>query len=98
MPEIVRNACFGGFGFSDYAKLWFLTKGCNNPDSLPRHHPLLIECVKTLGNKVNTRSSNLVIETVKQYYYLEYNDGYETLITPEDEPPPWNDATILSED
>jgi hypothetical protein len=96
MPKIVRNACYGGFGFSNYAKLWFETRGVNDPYSLPRHHSLLVECVETLGNEVNSRNSALVIETVKQLYRLEEYDGYETVITPEDKQPAWLDATILA--
>ena len=95
MIKIVRNACYGGFGFSNYAKLWFEVRGVNNPYSLPRHHPLLVECVETLGKEVNSRNSALVVETVNQFYRLEENDGYEKLITPEDKQE-WVDASILA--
>ena len=94
MPKIVRNACHGGFGFSDYAKLWFEVRGVKNPYSLPRHHPLLVECVETLGKKANSRNSELVIEEVKQFYRLEESNGYETVITPEDKQD-WVDAGIV---
>lgn len=95
MIKIVRNACYGGFGFSNYAKLWFEVRGVKNPYSLPRHHPLLVECVETLGKEVNSRNSALVVEEVNQFYRLEENDGYEKLITPEDKQE-WVDASILA--
>lgn len=96
MPKIVRNTCYGGYGFSNYAKLWFEVRGVKDPYSLPRHHPLLVECVETLGKEVNSRNSDLVIEEVKQLYRLDEYDGYETVITPENNQPVWVDATILS--
>lgn len=96
MVKVVRNACYGGFGLSNYAKLWMQTKGITvNPESLPRHHPLLVECVETLGKEANGKSASLVVEQINRQYYLEYDDGYEHLITPEDDPPNWVDGSVI---
>jgi len=95
MVKVVYNACYGGYGFSNYAKLWFKTRGYDNYHSLPRHHPILIECVETLGKEANSRYSNLVIREINRQYYIEDNDGYETVITPEDDPPDWVDGSVI---
>ena len=95
MHKVVYNACYGGYGWSDYAKLWFKTKGYDNYYSLPRHHPILVECLEALKEQANSKHSNLAIKEVNRQYYVEYNDGYETVITPEDDPPNWVDASVM---
>jgi hypothetical protein len=84
MKQIVINRCFGGFGLSNYAKLWLKNEGYEGGDyHIPRHHPLLLKCVRELGKEANGKCANLSIVEVTDKYYIEDDDGYESVITPE---------------
>jgi hypothetical protein len=62
----------------------------NDPESIitsvyseiPRHHPLLVQCVEELGKAANGECAKLVIEEIYSNIYkiVEY-DGNETIIT-----------------
>jgi len=51
---------------------------------IPRHHPVLVECVETLGEAANGNFANLQVFTIEGTKYLvdEY-DGAESVLTPE---------------
>lgn len=81
--KVVLNKCYGGFGLSDIACEML---GCDrydyNDDEL-RTSKELISIVESLGEKVNTKYSELtVIEIADSYTDMCINDydGYETLI------------------
>lgn len=58
-----------------------------DPQSLPRHDPVLVAAVEALGKEAG---SGLVVEEIggDKYYMTEF-DGKETLYTPEMEDIPW---------
>jgi len=93
MFEVVYNDCHGGFSLSDKALSWLKKRGLDLEDNhypyedeLPRHHPLLIKCVKELGDEAGNEFSKLVIAEVSsqsgKYLIREY-DGLERIETPE---------------
>lgn len=89
MPKVVYNNCFGGFGLSEEAINWLKNKGLILEDdyayiSIPRHHPLLVECVETLGHVANDQFSDLQIKEVENFYRIEEYDGAETVLEPKD--------------
>ena len=51
---------------------------------LPRHHPLLVQCIEELGNKANGDCAELIVVEIpgNQYRINEY-DGVESIETPE---------------
>jgi len=65
MVKIVINACYGGFGLSSEAEKWLIeNKNWNKEKSkwkYDRKNPDLINCIETLGKKVNTFCSDLKI-------------------------------------
>ena len=90
--QIVINRCYGGFGLSKEAETWLAKRGLweKYPDldciyDIPRHEPLLVECVKTLGDSANGMYAKLVVETVTSHaYYIDEYDGIETVVTNND--------------
>ena len=94
MHKVAYNACFGGFGLSREAILWLGRHGIykkypdiNDLDMLPRHEPLLIQCIEELGEDVNNDISYNKIrikEIDSDMYYIEEYCGSETVITPKD--------------
>ena len=62
----------------------------NEPESIitsvyseiPRHHPLLVQCVEELGKAANGECAKLVIEEIySNIYKIDEYDGNETIIT-----------------
>lgn len=94
--KIVLNTCYGGFVLSDKALKFLEARGCAvqwGPgefainylkEELPRHHPLLVECVETLGKDAFGFCSKLeVCEIEGNCYKIGEYDGYESILTPE---------------
>ena len=66
-------------GWSDQAEDWWY----GNLE-VPRHDPLLVEMVETLGREANGNSARLGVQEFKgDRYIIDEYDGYETLRTPE---------------
>ena len=63
--KIVVNKCYGGFGLSEaaYNFLGLEWDGYGYAD-IPRNDPKLVECVETLGDKVNGRCAQLCITEI----------------------------------
>jgi hypothetical protein len=89
--------CFGGFGLSNEALLWLHERksvyvklhdevlyweGRANDGS--RHDPLLVECVKTLGERAFDNYSKLKVVKVYGAYHIDEYDGYENVKSPND--------------
>lgn len=62
----------------------------NDPESIitsvyseiPRHHPLLVQCVEELGKAANGECAKLVIKEIySNIYKIDEYDGNETIIT-----------------
>lgn len=62
----------------------------NDPESIitsvyseiPRHHPLLVQCVEELGKAANGECAKLVIEEIySNIYKIDEYDGNKTIIT-----------------
>lgn len=93
MHKIAYNSCFGGFNLSRSAILWLGSHGIYDKypgikdlNDLPRHEPLLIQCIDELGEDVNESKCNKIriAEIDSDVYYIENYDGEETVITPKD--------------
>jgi hypothetical protein len=92
MPEVVYNACYGGFEISKKGLMWMAERGHTKAkgelenrgrEDISRHDPLLIEMYKTLGSKTSSGpNSELKIKTIigNKYFITEY-DGIETVLT-----------------
>ena len=66
MTKVVINRCFGGFGLSQEAEELFKERaGITDKhwyfSDISRDDPILVQLVEELGQKVNTRFSDLVI-------------------------------------
>jgi len=86
MNKVVLNCCYGGFNLSNNAYKWLNDNyglSVKESDDLPRHDKRLVECVETLGKKVNGCCSSLSVMDFNgnMYRIVEY-DGYESLQTP----------------
>ena len=92
MTKIVINSCFGGFGLSQeaidmYLKLKGLTDTENFLDwTIERDDPVLVEVVEKLGEKADTRYSDLVVVELPEgtLYRIDEYDGYESIETRDD--------------
>ena len=95
--KVVYNDEFGGFILSKVAIIWMKEHGYqgkfNSPDGkliIPRHHPLLVECVETLGENACDEDrfigkGNLCIAEVEgTKYFIEDYDGKETVRSEKD--------------
>lgn len=57
---------------------------CDLQDYPNRTHPLLVKCVKTLGEKANGKYAELEVEEVSgNYFRIDEYDGVESVITPD---------------
>ena len=93
MYKVVLNKCYGGFSFSYEAEKWMEERNDTWYRDLPRHHPLLIECVQTFGDKVNGAFSEIcIVEIENPQYKIDEYDGYESVITPDTIA--WQDARV----
>lgn len=91
--KVVINDCWGGFGLSEKALQWLRSHGITDEEALsnwdfgniPRHDPLLIELVETLGEEANGRCANLRVVDISPStrYRLNEYDGAESVDTPE---------------
>lgn len=89
MPnKVVYNSCYGGFGLSEKAKnLLNELKGeevCYY--DLPRHDKDLVAAVEELGSEASGMFASIRVATINsdRYRISEY-DGWEQVITPEEE-------------
>lgn len=92
--KVVINADFGGFGLSRSAIEWLAKRGIyqkypdlNYIEDIPRHEPLLVQCVEKLGPEMAGRSqiTKLEIREIESAtYYIEEYDGKERILTPAD--------------
>ncbi len=86
--KVVINRCYGGFCLSKAAEDWLLARGLSFPEVVDlnynpqrREHPLLVECVETLGQQANTQVSNLRVVEIPDgvKYTIEEYDGIESI-------------------
>lgn len=88
LHKVVYNSCYGGFGLSEKAKnLLNELKGeevCYY--DLPRHDKDLVAVVEELGSEANDMFASIRVATINsdRYRISEY-DGWEQVITPEEE-------------
>lgn len=95
MTKVVYNDCYGGFGLSDEACALYrqisgndittyghIGDGGYNP--IVRHDPVLVQVVEQLGERANTRFSQLEIAEVSGPYRIDEYDGSETVVEPND--------------
>lgn len=93
MHKIAYNTNGAAFGLSRAAVQWLGRHGIYNKypdienlDNLPRHEPLLIQCIEELGDDASECYAELAIAEIESdaYYIAVDCDGYETVITPKD--------------
>jgi len=99
MTKVVYNDCYGGFGLSNEAIDWLLERGSKyirlHEDSRfkrkgvwdegPRHDPLLVECVETLGKEASDQFAKLaIVEIQGPLYRVDEYDGMEYIQEPDD--------------
>ena len=88
MTKIVYNACFGGFGLSDEALERYHELGgkAKSRYDVERADPLLVQVVEELGDRANTRFSDLRITDLPAgtKYRIDEYDGNESVCTIDD--------------
>lgn len=88
--KIVINNNYGGFVLSDDAVDKLKEKGFTEEQifCLPRHHSALVEVVEELREDAGAVYSELAVVDVdiKDKYYIDEYDGWETVQTEEDIP------------
>lgn len=83
--KVVYNSRYGGFSLSLLAKEWMRKRGVPDEFNLPRHHPLLVECVETLGMEASgARAALYIIEVPGNQYAITEHDGAEHVECPEE--------------
>ena len=90
--KIAYNTCYGGFSLSEKTKMLYreLTgmkeDAYLDEDDLPRHDPVLIKVIETLGSEANGSYADIAIRTINSpaYRISEY-DGVEKVITIDEE-------------
>ena len=85
--EIMVNKCYGGFGFSEEARLLYLKrKGLRHDlemyfDDIERHDPVMVQIVKELGPRANGFCAKIEIEKIPlrfgKHYAINDYDGSE---------------------
>jgi hypothetical protein len=86
--KVVCNKCYGGFGLSRLAKQWMNDHGVpfDYDGDVPRHHPVLVECVETLGKKSFGDYAALAVYPIAgNRYRIDEYDGMESVVEPNDE-------------
>lgn len=95
--QVVYNCCYGGFGISDDAVRWLQDRNVetdNSATGLTRHHPLLVQCVKELGEKSNGQYAALYVHTLNgNKYRIDEYDGSESVVEPNE-----NEWIVVPED
>jgi hypothetical protein len=91
MVHIVINTCHGGFDLTDKAIQWLQNKGVNNPCRMPRHHPLLVKVVETMGKESYIQKGAYgreytcklkIVDVECTKYRIKKYDGKESVETP----------------
>ena len=94
--KVVYNACYGGFSISDEARSLYQQiagseittyghKGDGSYNPVARHDAALVQVVEQLGERANTRWSDLKIAVVDGPYRIDEYDGSETVVQPDDQ-------------
>jgi len=78
-------------------KVWFKAHGIDSPETLPRHHPLLVKGVRECSKKIDT---HLSIFSIEGNEYRIINDRFygERIETPNDVKNGWievSDSEVL---
>lgn len=89
--KVVINDCYGGFCLSKAATVWLAERGIflkyqnlEFLEDIPRHEPLLVQCVETLGGAANGMCADLrIVEIETPAYLISSYDGQESVITPQ---------------
>ena len=95
MGKVVINTCYGGFGLSAFAinmmeergyKVTRYNFGSYLDSDIARHNEDLIEVVEILGEDANGMCAELtIVEFDGNVYRIDEYDGYESVVTPEDQ-------------
>lgn len=92
LHKIAYNTCYGGFDLSEKAKMLYreLTRMKEDDyldvDDIPRHDPVLISVIETLGSEANGPYARILICPINtSAYRISEYDGAERVITPADE-------------
>jgi hypothetical protein len=84
--EVVINSCYGGFGLSPDALIYYgelTNKLPFSANDIPRHDKHLVQVVKELGDKANSCFARLEVVKIKgTLYQINEYDGAETVYTP----------------
>ena len=90
--KIAYNTCYGGFSLSEKAKMLYReVTGMKedayfDEDDLPRHDPVLISVIETLGSEANGPCARIAIRPINaSAYRISDYDGIERVITSADE-------------
>lgn len=78
MPESIEGDLFddGTVVSDDYGHLY----------GIPRHDPILIKVVESLGENASGRFASLEVQTIDcNMYYIDEYDGNESVVTPGDQ-------------
>ncbi len=86
LTKVVINANYGCFELSHKAKQLLRQLGyCWNFKDIPRHNPLLVHVVETLGQEATVEGNELAITHVRgRFYRIHEYDGREYTFTPEE--------------
>lgn len=92
LHKIAYNTCYGGFSLSEKAKMLYreLTGMKEDDyldvDDIPRHDPVLISVIETLGSEANGPYAQIAIRPINtSAYRISEYDGVEKVITIDEE-------------